>query len=114
MKKLNLSTLVRNAARAKRRLLIQEARVKTLAEQIISRVGTGGQTFNTELGQVIVTAETIDRNGPGFNIIFNRDKFLELDPKLQLELTKAGVVETQKQIIRGCAPRVQFRLVETS
>lgn len=111
MSKLNLSTLASNAARAKQRLIRQEKRVKKLTDQLIARVGTGGQTIQTSLGQVVVTEQTYDRNGPGFNMMFNQEAFHKLDPKVQLLLAKEGVVVTQKQIIRGTAPRVQFRLV---
>jgi hypothetical protein len=110
MTRLNLSTLASNAARAKQRLIRQEARVRKLCDQLIERVGTGGETISTTLGQVIVTEQTFDRPGKGYTLIFNQEKFHELDPGLQMQLTNAGVVHPQKQMIRGCNPRVQFRL----
>jgi hypothetical protein len=109
-KKVNLPTLAANAARAKASLERQQLKVRKLCDEIIARVGTGGQTIQTALGQVIVSAETETRPGSGFNITFDKDKFLELSPGLQLQLTEAGVVHTTRQVIQGQGPRVSFRL----
>ena len=110
MSKLNLRTLAANAARCKAKLLRQQDRLNELTTQLVDRVGTGGQTIQTTLGQVVVTAETVDRNGNGFVVLFDQEKFHELDPKLQMQLQQAGVVKTQKVVIKGQAPKVQFRL----
>lgn len=112
MSKINLPTLAYNAARAKARLERQTDKLRKLTDQLIARVGTGGQTIQTNLGQVIITEETVDRPGQGFFVLFNEEKFLALEPKLQLQLTELGVVHTQKRVIRGQAPKVQFRLVK--
>jgi hypothetical protein len=111
-KKLNLTTLAANAARAKQRLNRQEKKLRGLCDQIIARVGTGGQTIQTTLGQVIVTAETVDRNIPGFIYVFNPDNFEKLTNAMKLHMAEAGVVVAQKRVVHGCSPKVQFRLVE--
>lgn len=111
MSKINLPTLAHNAARAKQRLIDQEAKVRRLCDQLIERVGTGGKTIKTPLGLVVVTEQTFTRNGTGYTLSFNEEAFMSLDPKLQLELTQKGVVVTQKKVIHGVDPKVQFRLI---
>lgn len=112
MSKINLLTLAANAARAKLRLSRQEAKLKRLTDQLINRVGTGGQTLQTSLGQVIVTAQTFDRDTANYAIIFDREAFDKLSPRRKQLLVEEGVVRMEKINIRGTDPKVQFRLVE--
>lgn len=112
MLKVNLTTLAYNAARARQRLTRQETKLKKLTTQLIDRVGTGGQTITTNLGLVVVTAETQDRIDRGFLIVFNEDAFLNLEPDKQAELVKLGIIKTEKKVIKGQTPKVQFRLTE--
>ncbi len=107
----NLRTLAANAARSKAKLIRQQDILQGLTTELIKRIGTGGQTIQTTLGQVIVSAETQSRAGEGYLINFDADKFMELSPALQLELTQAGVVKTTKKQIAGQSPRVSFRLI---
>lgn len=110
--KINLLTLARNAAQAKQRLNRQETKLNRLTTQLIGRVGTGGQSFSTNLGMVVVTQETEDRIAPGFILEFDEEKFLELSPHKQAEFTKLGAVRVVRKVIKGQEPKVQFRLTE--
>lgn len=110
MSKINLKTLAANAARAKQALTRQQEKLTKLTAQIIERVGTGGQTIQTSLGQVIVTSQTFDRLGDGYNILFDPDKFNALPAAMKVQLEKSGVVTMKRRTIAGQAPRVQFRL----
>lgn len=109
MSKINLSTLAANASRAKQRLDRQQEKLKRLTDQIIDRVGTGGRTIITSLGQVIVSQQTFDRAGDGYFLQFNEDTFRNLPQAIRHQIMSHGVVSLQPKMIRGQGPRVQFR-----
>lgn len=112
MAKINLQTLAANAARARASLTRQQAKVTKLGQQLIERVGTGGQTIQTSLGQVIVSAQTFDRPGTAFNLKFDSARYEMLPDTLKLQLQAAGVVLLERQTISGRAPTVSYRLLE--
>lgn len=112
MAKLNLSTLASNAARARASLTRQQDKVQKLGVQLIERVGTGGQTIQTSLGQVIVSSQTFDRPGTAFNLKFSSDNYEKLPEALKLQLQSLGVVSLERQTISGRAPTVSYRLLE--
>jgi len=112
MSKVNLPTLAYNAARAKQRLNRQEIKLNKLTRQLIDRVGTGGQSFSTNLGMIVVTSQTEDRFDTGFILSFDEAKFYQLTPEKQAEITNLGIVHVNRKLIKGQEPKVQFRLTE--
>lgn len=81
-----------------------------LTDELIGRVGTGGETIQTDLGQVIISAETETRPS-GLSVVqFDKAIFDILNQEKQAELIKLGIVKMVPTQIQGQAPRVSFRL----
>lgn len=110
MRKINKKTLARNAAAAKAALIRQEEKLKKLTTQLIDVVGTGGETIETSLGQVVVSAQTFDRASGITYIQFDQAVYDNLKPQEQAYLISLGVVKGVPGQIKGQAPRVSFRL----
>lgn len=78
--------------------------------RLIILVGDGGSKFETALGVVTVTQQTLDRRTGTFSYALNLDGFNTLDERVQANLLKQNVVTKTEKVTKGTAPMVKVTL----
>lgn len=88
----------------------QEDELAQAKIRLIALVGDSGDKFETALGTVTVTQQTLDRATGTYSYSLDSTAFNALDERIQANLIKQGVVLKTEKVIRGQAPVVKVTL----
>lgn len=91
------------------RIKADSERLKTLKQNLVDQVGTGGATIELTTATVTVTRETTDRHTGQFTFALDINGFMAQDERVQANLIKQGVVSKTEKVTRGQAPTVKVK-----